>query len=414
MSENREAAIRDAKGFVRRVVRTDWEYPTLADGLHPGSASSGESTLALVEDRTVQEWRLREVDSSGSELEPQSSDHDPDADSPHAEPTGDPAHDLRRKRRRQMKEEMEWNEGLRMWMARRDAWSGARTRRQVLSKEGKRQSSVTREPPVRPSAHIEDSALESAGDASARVVGTSPLSDRQAQPQTGRTESNLTKKTSSSLSVSNVSNEEQSRRQDPDDEHSTAPEEDPKGQASTETSITEPDAQASLYHALSAADVNEIEDDGSSVDIDSSEEEALDERLIPVAPPFLPSSNPIRSTITPAIYASIYTKVIVQGMTPTIPINLADLTKAMVQGWKADGQWPPKPAVSNIVLGDDATVPKRNDNLGDGQASARRKNSITSAMRKVFHNPFHRRGSTQDSSGLNGSGTVTSPGGTSL
>ncbi|KAJ6160774.1 hypothetical protein N7470_004170 [Penicillium chermesinum] len=366
MSENREAAIRDAKGFVRRVVRTDWEYPTLADGLHPGSASSGESTLALVEDQ----------------------------------PTGDPAHDLRRKRRRQMKEEMEWNEGLRMWMARRDAWSGAQTRRQVLSKEGKRQSSVTREPPVRPSAHIEDSALESAGDASARV--------------TGRTESNLTKKTSSSLSVSNVSNEEQSRRQDPDDEHSTAPEEDPKGQASTETSITEPDAQASLYHALSAADVNEIEDDGSSVDIDSSEEEALDERLIPVAPPFLPSSNPIRSTITPAIYASIYTKVIVQGMTPTIPINLADLTKAMVQGWKADGQWPPKPAVSNIVLGDDATVPKRNDNLGDGQASARRKNSITSAMRKVFHNPFHRRGSTQDSSGLNGSGTVTSPGGTSL
>ncbi|MCJ1299580.1 hypothetical protein MMC08_002372 [Hypocenomyce scalaris] len=64
--------------------------------------------------------------------------------------------------------------------------------------------------------------------------------------------------------------------------------------------------------------------------------------LVPLHPPLLPASNVIRSSITPATYPSIYTKVITQGLTPTIPINLADVTRAMVQGWKADGEWPPK------------------------------------------------------------------------
>lgn len=406
-AESRDAAIRDAKIFVRRIVRNDWEYPALPDGLRPTSSSSGESLGTLSENRTVQEWRVREVDSSGSELEPQSSDHEYDYESPPSKISGDPALDLRRKRRRQMKEEMEWNEGLRMWMARRDAWSGARTRRQIRSKSKKRKATGTNEQaPVRANARSEVSAIDSAGDASTRAVDPSPLSDRQTQPQTQHAESNLAEKTASSLSLGNNSNEEQSRRHDLEDEQSTAPEEDTKGKLSTETSITEPDAQASLDPAMASA----IDADDSEEDIDSDEDEELDELLIPVAPPFLSPSNPIRSTITLDIYPSIYTKVVVQGMTPTVPINLADVTKAMVQGWKADGQWPAKPAVSNIVLGDDATVHRRNDNPGDGTGSGRRKNSITNAMRKVFHNPFHRRGSSQDQSGVNSSVTATSTG----
>ena len=64
--------------------------------------------------------------------------------------------------------------------------------------------------------------------------------------------------------------------------------------------------------------------------------------LVPLHPPLLPPSNPIRASITPATYASIYSKVVTQGLTPTIPINLADVTRALVQGWKADGEWPPQ------------------------------------------------------------------------
>lgn len=405
-AENRDAAIRDAKIFVRQVVRNDWEYPALPDGLRPTS-SSGDSFGPLSENRMAQEWRVREVDSSGSELEPQASDHENDYDSTPSKSSGDPALDLRRKRRRQMKEEMEWNEGLRMWMARRDAWSGARTRRQVRSKEkGRKASGLHTGVPVRVNSHSEESALESDGDASAPAVGTSPLSDRPTQSQLSHTESSLANKTATSLSISHISNEYNSRRQDLEDEHSTAPEEDGKGKQSTETSITEPDAHASTVPGLTSA----MDEDESEQDIDSDEDEELDEPLIPVAPPLLSPTNPIRSTITPSIYPSIYTKVVVQGMTPTVPVNLADLTNAMVQGWKSDGQWPSKPAVSNIVLGDDATILKRNDNPGDGTGPARRKNSITNAMRKVFHNPFHRRGSSQDPSGLDGSGTVTSTG----
>ncbi|KAH9826961.1 Protein of unknown function (DUF4050) [Teratosphaeria destructans] len=63
--------------------------------------------------------------------------------------------------------------------------------------------------------------------------------------------------------------------------------------------------------------------------------------LIPIASPILPN-HPIRRRITPAMYTEIYTKIIVQGRTPSVPINLLTLISALVEGWKADGEWPPK------------------------------------------------------------------------
>lgn len=63
--------------------------------------------------------------------------------------------------------------------------------------------------------------------------------------------------------------------------------------------------------------------------------------LLPLPLPLLPISNSIRSSITPATYPSIYSKVVVRGITPTVPINLSDMIGALVQGWKADGEWPP-------------------------------------------------------------------------
>lgn len=65
--------------------------------------------------------------------------------------------------------------------------------------------------------------------------------------------------------------------------------------------------------------------------------------LLPLCPPLISSSNPIRASITPATYPAIYSKVVVQGLTPTVPINLSDVVKALVQGWKEKGEWPPKP-----------------------------------------------------------------------
>ncbi|KAF2862577.1 hypothetical protein K470DRAFT_268907 [Piedraia hortae CBS 480.64] len=59
---------------------------------------------------------------------------------------------------------------------------------------------------------------------------------------------------------------------------------------------------------------------------------------VPVAPPILVGDP--RREIYPDAYLDIYSKIIVQGRTPTVPINLATFIHAVVAGWKADGQWP--------------------------------------------------------------------------
>lgn len=33
---------------------------------------------------------------------------------------------------------------------------------------------------------------------------------------------------------------------------------------------------------------------------------------------------------------------VTQGVTPGVPINLSDVVRALVQGWKENGDWPPK------------------------------------------------------------------------
>nr|POE65998.1 hypothetical protein CFP56_57688 [Quercus suber] len=64
--------------------------------------------------------------------------------------------------------------------------------------------------------------------------------------------------------------------------------------------------------------------------------------MVPVMPQILPN-HPIRRRITPSIYTEIYTKIILQSRTPSVPINLSTLVSALVKGWKDDGEWPPKP-----------------------------------------------------------------------
>jgi len=64
--------------------------------------------------------------------------------------------------------------------------------------------------------------------------------------------------------------------------------------------------------------------------------------LVPVPPPLVPLTNAVRAAITPQTYPSIYSEIVVQGLAPTIPVNLGDVVRAMVEGWKRDGEWPPR------------------------------------------------------------------------
>ncbi|KAJ5495970.1 hypothetical protein N7539_001086 [Penicillium diatomitis] len=399
--ENRDEAIREVKLFVRRIVRNDWAFDSTlyADGTRPGPASSPTLTDGtLCEGRRVMEWRCREFDSAGPELDPQSSDQsDSESHSP-SRSGGITEIERRRRRRRRMADEMEWNAGLRMWMARRDEWTGARTQRQLRASERTRKLAVT---------HSQNSGAEGGLDA-ANAGGTSSL----AKDAANTIEASEVNKAESNPSVTDKDRAEpQLPRQEQEEEQSTAPDEEKQRKESTETCITEPEQ---TFKVTSRSDGGQIDDKDSGDEQDSEgEDEELDEPLVPVAPPFISNSNPVRATITPTIYPSIYSKVVVQGLTPTIPINLADLTNAMVQGWKADGQWPPKPAVTSIVLQDDASVPKvPADSPAPASSQSRRKNSITNAMRKVFHmstHPFHRRGSNNPDPGAsqnNGNGTT--------
>lgn len=83
--------------------------------------------------------------------------------------------------------------------------------------------------------------------------------------------------------------------------------------------------------------------------------------LLPLPLPLLPPENPIRASITPAAYSSIYSKVVTQGLTPTVPVNLSDMVKILVQGWKENGEWPPK---------------------GDGQPEVKSKTKAAGGIRK--------------------------------
>lgn len=63
--------------------------------------------------------------------------------------------------------------------------------------------------------------------------------------------------------------------------------------------------------------------------------------LVPLAPTLF-ASHPIRKRIKPDVYPEIYAKIILQSRTPSVPLNLTVLIKSLVQGWKDDGEWPPK------------------------------------------------------------------------
>ncbi|KAI1867185.1 uncharacterized protein JN550_007237 [Neoarthrinium moseri] len=86
--------------------------------------------------------------------------------------------------------------------------------------------------------------------------------------------------------------------------------------------------------------------DGESKDVPTKPDSALYpvETLLPLAPPLLPPANPMRASITPATYPSIYDRIVVHSMTPSCPINLSDVLRSCVAGWKRDGEWPPRPA----------------------------------------------------------------------
>ncbi|BCS26510.1 DUF4050 domain-containing protein [Aspergillus puulaauensis] len=412
--ESRDEAIREAKRYVRDVVQNDWSFEFSAK---PGAPPP--KYPANPEPTEVLEWRIREYDSSGSELEPQFS--------PVASPgplEGGDAFDgfsgalssvsseetrhteRRRKRRRQMEEEMSWNEGLRTWVERRDAWSGAQSRKQVKAWERKQRSVSATGTELEGNTATPDSDIQNTSG----FLNSNPV----AVPATRET-SNLASKTD----ALNITRKEDDARRihDNDVQPSLAGQITVNDATQAEITTSPITEIADLSKPLSASAAIPAASPSTSSTSSSPSSDTFHDPLIPVVPSLISTSNPIRAAITPAMYPSIYSKVVIQGLTPTVPINLADMTNSMVQGWKADGQWPPKP--QNLVLTNDAIVRPTNtsaskhpdtpaippstadkDRNPPSSPESKRKSSIASTVRKVLHfsgfhpHPFHRRGSS--------------------
>ncbi|KAL3300426.1 atrophin-1 [Colletotrichum asianum] len=215
-------------------------------------------------------------------------------------------------RRRALREEMQWNEGLACFEARRNAWTGARTVR-------------VRAKPVSPTQTF------------------SPLSPRRLFFR-----SSMSQPSPAPLGAS-PSSPPHSLQQRPSNDASAVVSD---GSELTKE-LTASKSKESARSAASAAAVTYPV-----------------ETLIPLPAPLLPPGNPMRASITPSVYISLYEKVIVHALTPSCPVNLSDMIRACVVGWKRDGEWPPKPAADVGIVA--VRRRKKSATEGAGQNAVRR------------------------------------------
>ncbi|KAH8899487.1 hypothetical protein GQ53DRAFT_758675 [Thozetella sp. PMI_491] len=197
----------------------------------------------------------------------------------------------RRRRRKALRDEAQWNVGLACFEARRSAWTGAKT----VRVKPKPPSPVSPASPRRlfwRSHHRADSTASN-GPAPTLSAALSPTTTHASQgtasppasdPDTRSNASSTTKPTSAST-----------------------------------TGLAEP---TPLYPV---------------------------ETLLPIPPPLLPPQNGMRASVTPSIYPSLYDKIVVHSLQPSCPVNLGDMVRACVVGWKRDGEWPPKPSVAVAI-----------------------------------------------------------------
>lgn len=281
------------KEAVRRYlverVKSDWKWqwpqPEAPPSSHHGSTSADASELVEnTYDSIEEQWKERDewlsnnseeegaapAAVAGTRQDSPSARDDPFCfGSPESIGTAIRKHEMERKRRRKKRlaEEMVYNDGLRCFVQRRDAWTGAR---QVGPSSD---NGLTR-------ARTKRSSIYSL------LPGKSSPADAELDSDTGLSRTRT--------------------------------------------------KRSSIYSILPGRGAPLTE---SEPEADSEWDRATE---IPIAAPILPPENAMRASITPAAYNTIYDKVVLQQLTPSCPMNLKDVTRSCVQGWKRDGEWPPK------------------------------------------------------------------------
>lgn len=292
--ESNQTAARAAKRFLQDRVRNDWAYP---DAPPAWSASDEEVRNAT----GFRERYYGESESSDSDAGEEADAYKFDSPESIGDAVAQTREARRRRRRDRLEDEMQHNEGLRLWVERRDLWTGARS----VNKYG-----------MRPRATGSTRGVE--GDAS----------------------------------------------------KSTAPDEHPPAQP-------EP------------------------LSLDDGTPETFD--VVPVAPRLL-DSNPIRESITPKAYSDIFQKIVVSSRTPSVPINLADMTKALVQGWQDSNEWPPRAALMDPLAGKKRSITGAASNSQPGGFINRHPHleKGVDSVRRILHLNGHAQGNGHTEGGKAG------------
>ena len=280
------------------AVAADTEPASKDAGEEADSESGAETDYSVVSDdparlRPRAEWNSDLSDDDEAVADPSPFRFDsPDAVGPVVQAS---MRAKKRRRRRAVREEMEWNEGLACFEARRNAWTGART----VRLKPKPPTPVSPASPRRlfwRAHHRADSAASNAPP-SPTTLSTPPTTS------TGQA-------LSSPLSPTTTHVSHRTNSPPPSDPDT----------GSNASSVTKP---TSGEHA----------DSPLSYPV---------ETILPVPPPLLPTQNGMRASVTPSIYPSLYDKIVVHSLQPSCPVNLGDMLRACVVGWKRDGEWPPK------------------------------------------------------------------------
>jgi hypothetical protein len=212
----------------------------------------------------------------------------------------------KRRKRKLLEEELEWNTGLCFFMRQRNAWTGALSPEAVKAKET-----------------INDTIMSTDSD--------TPVTDNDI-PTPESTEISPNKE-QSAIETADVNDNVDKQ---------------PK-QASPTASDADVDSGIAIPTTTSP----------TSLHLDPpSDYKKLSDVLLPIAQPLLPSTNPVRSSIMARSDSELYEKVVRDSRTPAVPINLGHMMRVIVQGWRDEGNWPPKGSVvsSNILLADTATT----------------------------------------------------------
>ncbi len=283
-NEQDQCASLETASFGEPVTKTSPNPEAIDDGYQVDDSdtdSDGESVYSVVSEDNLH-WRPRAEWTS--DIDDENDDNSSFDDSQSSLQLVAIARQARR--RRAIREEASWNPGLACFEARRNAWTGAKTVR-VRSK------------PV----------------AATSTQPTSPRSPRRFFFR--RSMSSSPPSAAAALAAANAASADLS------------------GTASDSSSIPHDDLPKVDSHA-----------DGSTANTPATSTEETStypvETLLPLAQPILPPNNPLRASITPNVYLGLYDKVILHNLQPSCPINLADMLRSCVTGWKRDGEWPPR------------------------------------------------------------------------